>query len=67
MTDKIIGPYRIIEEIDSGGMAHVYRAEDRQGRFGIVALKVMRPEIAMGDGVPTSFSPRGKILGRAGP
>ena len=61
MTDKIIGPYRIIEEIDSGGMAHVYRAEDRQGRFGIVALKVMRPEIAMGTEYQLRFRREAKI------
>ncbi len=61
MTDKIIGPYRVIEEIDSGGMAHVYRAEDRQGRFGIVALKVMRPEIAMGTEYQLRFRREAKI------
>jgi len=61
VTDTIIGPYRVLEEIDSGGMAHVYRAEDRQGRFGIVALKVMRPEIAMGTEYQLRFRREAKI------
>ena len=61
MTDSVIGPYRIIEEIDSGGMAHVYRAEDRHGRFGIVALKVMRAEIAVGTEYQLRFRREAKI------
>jgi serine/threonine protein kinase len=40
-----IGPYRIIELIGEGGMGLVYRAEDKYLQR-IVALKMMRPQVA---------------------
>ena len=42
-------------------MAHVYKAEDRQGRFGIVALKIMREEIASGREYQLRFRREAKI------
>lgn len=39
------GRYEIIEELGTGGMVRVYRAEDTQVREQI-ALKLIRPEIA---------------------
>lgn len=56
-----IGPFRILDAIDSGGMAHVYRAEDGLGRFGVVALKVMRDEISMGTEYQIRFRREAKI------
>ena len=61
VNGTIIGPYRILDSIDSGGMAHVYRAEDCQGRFGVVALKVMREEISLGTEYQIRFRREAKI------
>jgi len=40
-----LGPYRIVREIASGGMATVYEAEDLKHERQ-VAIKVLRPELA---------------------
>ena len=41
--------YELDREIGSGGMAHVYRAHDRQHDRD-VAIKVLRPELAAARG-----------------
>ena len=42
---EALGPYRIVREIASGGMATVYEAEDLKHERQ-VAIKVLRPELA---------------------
>ncbi len=45
LTAALADRYAIKHEIGAGGMANVYLAEDRKHRR-VVALKVLRPELA---------------------
>jgi hypothetical protein len=54
------GRYQIIEELGHGGMGRVYRALDKKVNEE-VALKLIRPEIAMSAGCTNSWRRRGRI------
>jgi serine/threonine-protein kinase len=63
LEGQIVGPYRVIERIGSGGMSYVYRAEHlRLGRQ--VALKVLRPECAAQREVMARFVREARAIGR---
>lgn len=47
VASRTLGPYQLCEQLGAGGMGIVYRAKDTRLRR-LVALKVMRPEIAAG-------------------
>jgi eukaryotic-like serine/threonine-protein kinase len=62
LRDALAGRYRIEREIGRGGMATVYRAEPVDGE-GTVAIKVLRPELAVALGAER-FHREVEILGR---
>ena len=58
---KSIGPYKILQEIGSGGMAVIYKAE--QPALGrIVAIKELRTELAVDPSIPTRFEREAKSV-----
>lgn len=54
-----LGPYRLFEEIGSGGMARVHLAEDGEGRR--VALKVLHTHLAEDAGFYRRFRREGEL------
>lgn len=58
-----IGPYTIIEQIDSGGMAHIYKAARRKGaKKGILALKLMKEEFSLDASHRQRFLEEGRVI-----
>ena len=56
-----IGPYRLEAELGHGGMGQVFRARDsRLGR--VVAIKVIRPDLASDDGFRRRFEREGRMI-----
>ena len=59
-----IGPYRVLKEIDIGGMGVVYLAIRSDGLHkGLVAVKVIRPDL-MSESIRARFVRECEILGR---
>ncbi len=63
MLDTCFGPYRLMQQLGSGGLAVVYQAEDtRQG--GIVALKVLHETFASNPEALARFEQEAQIATR---
>ena len=57
-----VGPYRIEDRLGSGGMGSVYRALGPDG--GVVALKLVRPEMAANDQLRRRFKREAEAAAR---
>ncbi len=58
-----IGNYKLVDQIGSGGMAMVYKAETRKGsKKSIVALKLMKDEYIWDDTYRKRFLTEGRII-----
>ena len=58
-----IGPFRVLEFIDGGGMAQVFRAERDDGQFEqVVAIKVLRTSLSAD--LSERFAAESRLLGK---
>ncbi|GMU66881.1 MAG: hypothetical protein AMXMBFR36_31550 [Acidobacteriota bacterium] len=64
LAGQVLGSYRLVERIGSGGMGSVWRATRVDGRFeGEVAVKLLHPSLIEGEGAER-FRREGTILSR---
>lgn len=62
LTGRIIGKYKILEEIGSGGMAVVYKAIDESILKRVVAIKVIKPDKSSSERFYKRFVKEAKVL-----
>jgi serine/threonine protein kinase len=64
LAGQVLGSYRLVERIGSGGMGSVWRGTRVDGRFeGEVAVKLLHPSLIEGEGAER-FRREGTILSR---
>lgn len=63
LTGQTIGSYRLVEKLGAGGMAEVYKSyQPRLDRY--VAIKFIRPELAVDTGFRTRFEQEARAIAR---
>lgn len=63
LTGQTIGSYRLVEKLGAGGMAEVYKSyQPRLDRY--VAIKFIRPELAVDSGFRTRFEQEARAIAR---
>ena len=60
------GRYRLIEQIDSGGSAYIYKAVDELSKK-TVAVKVLKPELTENEEFVQRFKKEVQAAGKASP
>lgn len=63
LSQRMLGKYRIIEELGTGGFAVVYHAVDTALEHE-VALKILKPELARGPDVLQRFQQEARVTAR---
>ncbi|MFF2183783.1 protein kinase [Streptomyces sp. NPDC058155] len=61
---QVVGPYRLLKRLGGGGMGQVFLGRSRGGR--LVAVKVIRPELAMDAGFRRRFAREAVAAQRVG-
>lgn len=63
LTGQTIGSYRLVQKLGAGGMAEVYKSyQPRLDRY--VAIKFIRPELAVDTGFRTRFEQEARAIAR---
>ncbi|WP_395843954.1 serine/threonine-protein kinase [Cystobacter fuscus] len=65
LCGRVLGHYRLLEPLGSGGMGTVYLAEQRMGERR-VAVKVMHPELARDEALRARFSAEARTVNLIG-
>ncbi len=57
-----LGPYRLIEQIGSGGMGRVFRATHEELTHAVVALKLLQPQVLTDERARRRFEREARVL-----
>jgi ligand-binding sensor domain-containing protein/tRNA A-37 threonylcarbamoyl transferase component Bud32 len=60
--EKIIGKFKLVEKIGSGGMATIYKAQDTLDKSETVAIKVLREDLSADENYRKRFKQEAAII-----